>query len=82
MKKIIISTLALFLALSIQAQNLNVEPAFWWSGMRHNVLQLMVHGEGIASFRAEVMSDNVYLQETVILSSPNSQPSRFFSPFR
>ena len=71
MKKIIFSTLALFLALSLQAQNLNVEPAFWWSGMRHNVLQLMVHGEGIASFRAEVMSDNVYLKETVILSSPN-----------
>ena len=71
MKKIIFSTLALFLTISLQAQNLNVEPAFWWSGMRHNTLQLMIHGEGIASFRAEVMSDNVYLQETVILSSPN-----------
>ena len=71
MKKIILSLLSLCLALSLQAQNLNVEPAFWWSGMRHNTLQLMIHGEGIASFRAEVMSDNVYLQETVILSSPN-----------
>jgi len=27
----------------------HMEPPFWWAGMQHKGLQLMVHGEGIAS---------------------------------
>ena len=41
---------ALLLATSAAASAQRVEhmePPFWWAGMQHKGLQLMVHGEGI-----------------------------------
>ncbi len=73
MKKTISLTLLFFLSLSIYAQQLKVEPAFWWSGMQEPELQLMVTGKNIASFRASVSSNEVYLKEAVTLESPNYQ---------
>ena len=29
-----------------------LEPPFWWTGMQHKGLQLMVHGEGIGTRRS------------------------------
>ncbi len=73
MKKTIFPFLLFFLSLSIYAQQLKVEPAFWWSGMQEPELQLMVTGKNIASFKASVSSNEVYLKEAVTLESPNYQ---------
>lgn len=49
----------------------NVEPPYWWAGMKEPVLQVMVTGPGIAD--AEVRADypGVTLQDAVRLDSPN-----------
>lgn len=54
-----------------QAQSLQVEPAFWWSGMEEAELQLMVYGDHIADYTAEVSSPHVRIKESVRLESPN-----------
>ena len=55
------------------AQNINIDPSFWWSGMQEPELQLMVSGKDIASYKAAVSSKDVYLKEAVTLESPNYQ---------
>lgn len=61
----------LLLPVGLQANNLTVEPAFWWSGMKNSELQLMVYGEGIASYRPSVDYPGVRLKSAVSLESPN-----------
>ncbi|MEA4905774.1 MAG: alpha-amylase family glycosyl hydrolase, partial [Petrimonas sp.] len=73
MKKIILSLLFLLAVALLNAQQVNVEPAFWWSGMEEPELQLMISGNGIASYKATVMAKDVYLKEAVTLESPNYQ---------
>ena len=36
--------LALFASSTLSADNLRIEPTFWWSGMKNPELQLMVYG--------------------------------------
>jgi glycosidase len=55
----------------MRAVELKVEPAFWWSGMKNPELQLMVMGDGIASWRAAVDHPGVALKQTVALESDN-----------
>ncbi|WP_352421321.1 glycoside hydrolase family 13 protein [Proteiniphilum sp.] len=55
----------------LQAQQIKVEPSFWWSGMEEPELQLMVYGENVASYIPEVTSKNVRIKESVRLESPN-----------
>ena len=73
MKKSISTLLLLLCILMLQAQQLKVEPSFWWSGMQEPELQLMIHGEGIASYTPSVTSNDVTIKESVRLSSPNYQ---------
>lgn len=53
------------------AQNLKMEPAFWWSGMKNSELQLMVYGKDIGSYRASVDWPGVRIKSAVALESPN-----------
>lgn len=73
MKKTILPLFLFFLAFALQAQSINIEPAFWWSGMQELELQLMVSGKDIASYKASIASKNVVLKEAVTLESPNYQ---------
>ncbi|MDO5664886.1 MAG: glycoside hydrolase family 13 protein [Bacteroidia bacterium] len=73
MKKTILSILIIFLSLALQAQQINVDPTFWWSGMQEPELQLMVSGKDIASYKAVISAKDVYLKEAVMLESPNYQ---------
>ncbi len=73
MKKTILPLLILFVSLALQAQQINLDPAFWWSGMQEPELQLMVSGKDIASYKATVSAKDVYLKEAVTLESPNYQ---------
>lgn len=50
----------LFLAYSLQAQNIKkIEPPFWWSGMNHNQLELLIYGDEIASFNPSVENKDI-----------------------
>ena len=70
MKRIIYLLFPLFV-FSLHAQQIKVEPSFWWSGMEEPELQLMVYGENIAGYTPEVTSKNVRIKESVRLESPN-----------
>ncbi len=48
-----------------------VEPANWWVGMRHDRVQLMVHGPGIATASARIDRRGVRVLETARGDSPN-----------
>ncbi len=72
MHKVILFLLLISSTLFVKAQ-INVEPAFWWSGMQETELQLMISGKEIASYKATVNAKDVYLKETVLLENPNYQ---------
>ena len=48
-----------------------VEPPFWWAGMHHKEVQLMVYGKDIGLTRAEINHPGVTLREVVGVESPN-----------
>ncbi|MDR2968817.1 MAG: glycoside hydrolase family 13 protein [Tannerellaceae bacterium] len=56
---------------ALTAQQLKVEPAFWWSGMKNTELQLMVYGSEIAAYRPSVDYPGVRIAGAVTLESPN-----------
>lgn len=72
MKKTILLSF-IFITSLLQAQQVSIDPAFWWSGMQETELQLMISGKDIASYKATVNAKDVYLKETVILENPNYQ---------
>ena len=63
--------LALFASGTLSADNLKIEPAFWWSGMKNPELQLMVYGKDIAGYLPSVKYPGVQLKSSVALESPN-----------
>ena len=49
-----------------------VEPAFWWAGMRHAGLQVMLYGEGVGRARVTLAPHaGVALDRVVAVESPN-----------
>ena len=73
MRKLVLF-LSLILVVSLsQAQQVNIDPSFWWSGMQENELQLMVSGENIAAYTPELNTEHVRIKEVVRLASPNYQ---------
>src|SRR5690554_7087567 len=74
MKKIFsLLILSIATAWVMQAQTINVEPSFWWSGMQETELQLMVSGDRIADFTTSVTSENISIREVVTLENRNYQ---------
>ncbi len=73
MKKITLIIYLILAALTLQAQQVKVDPSFWWSDMQETELQLMVSGENIANYKTEINSENVRIKEVVKLESPNYQ---------
>ena len=63
--------LALFASSTLSADNLKIEPAFWWSGMKNPELELMVYGKDIAGYLPSVKYPGVQLKSSVALESPN-----------
>lgn len=63
--------LTLFATGIVTAENIQVEPAFWWSGMKNPELQLMVYGKDIAEYRPTVEASGIRLKSAVSLESPN-----------
>ncbi|WP_420386616.1 glycoside hydrolase family 13 protein [Roseivirga sp.] len=65
--------IGLFLSMAIQAQQskLKVEPPFWFAKMPTEKLQLMIYGEGIGSFQANVQHAGITVVNQVSGDSPN-----------
>lgn len=66
----------------------HMEPPFWWTGMQHKGLQLMVHGKDIGGMQATVDYPGVRLVSTTRVANanylfvdleigPDAQPGRF-----
>ncbi|MBF6597244.1 MAG: glycoside hydrolase family 13 protein [Fermentimonas sp.] len=74
MKKFTTILLSIIISVSVlQAQQVKIDPAFWWSGMEETELQLLVYGENIASYKPELSTENIKIKEVVTLKSPNYQ---------
>ncbi|HRN62970.1 MAG TPA: glycoside hydrolase family 13 protein [Luteimonas sp.] len=69
-------TLLLCLLLSIvlptQAATIErIEPANWWTGMRHHEVELMVHGDGIATLQPRLSHPGVRITSVATTGNPN-----------
>ena len=49
----------------------HMEPPFWWTGMQHKGLQLMVHGEGIAGLEPHIAYPGVRIASVTRVPSKN-----------
>ncbi len=57
--------------LPAQKSPTRVEPPFWWSGMHHNELQILVYGPNITQTNVLINYPGVTLREVVRVKSPN-----------
>ena len=64
---IFVSSAFLLEAVEIQ----KVEPAFWWTGMKHTELQIMFYGDKIGEAKLEFNYPGVKLKEIVNVENPN-----------
>ena len=77
MKKIILTVtccFGLFWAQSfgtLAAEIQQMDPPFWWTGMKNTTLQVMVHGPGISANEVSVNYRGVTLKDVVKTSNPN-----------
>ena len=70
----ILCTLVLLLGLSTPARATDierVEPANWWVGMRHNRVELLVHGQGIATSTPRLARAGVAIVDVQKTDNPN-----------
>ena len=49
----------------------HVAPTYWWAGMENPELQILLHGEGIASSDVSITAKDITLKEVVRMTSPN-----------
>ena len=77
MKKVILTVACCLGLLCVQgfgvlaADIQNVDPPFWWVGMKNHTLQVMVHGPNISSNEVSVNYKGVTLKDVVKTSNPN-----------
>lgn len=72
MRKSIFIILAPIFWLNVSAQQPDrVEPPFWWAGMKYAELQLMVHGEKIASADVKISYPGVEVVSVTKVENPN-----------
>lgn len=70
--KSVLTVCLIFLMAPLLAQKLDqVEPPFWWAGMKNPKLQLMVHGENIAETKPELNYPGVEVAAVTSLQNPN-----------
>lgn len=48
-----------------------IEPPFWWQGMEHKELQLLVHGDGVGRLTPSVDYPGVSVNRFIRVQSPN-----------
>jgi len=98
MKKISILCWVLIFVFAVQLQAKikpieRIEPAFWWTGMVNNELQIMVYGDQIATAQVSIESDKATVKsfETTtnenylfinLEINPNAKPGNFDIVFK
>ncbi len=73
-RSVLLLLAAATMALAAAAPRINIsriEPAYWFAGLRHTSLQLMVYGPGIADARVSTRSAGVTVDSVVSPGSPN-----------
>ena len=73
MKKLILASI-LSLCGAAHAQDYRIEhmePPFWWAGMQHKNLQLMVHGKGIADLEPSLSYPGVRIERVTRVANRN-----------
>lgn len=48
-----------------------IAPSFWWAGMKHSELQILLYGDDLASSDVTLSGEGVYLEEVVKQDNPN-----------
>lgn len=71
MNRIILSLITILLSGILSGQDLRVEPPFWWSGMNHSKLQLLVKGDNIGSMSVLIDNSKAKLISVVKADSPD-----------
>lgn len=72
MKKNVLILFFILFSYSIFAIDVkNVEPAFWWAGMKNTELQILLYGDNIAKSEVSITSKNTRIKEVVRLESSN-----------
>ena len=72
MKHFLLPLLLFCLSLSAEAVEIKrMEPAFWWTGMKHQELQILVYGKDIARSEVKFEYPGVKLKEIIRVDNPN-----------
>lgn len=72
MKKLILIVISIALTFSVFALNVDrVEPTFWWVGMKNPTVQLMIHGQEIATTEISLNYPGVKIKSISRQSNPN-----------
>ena len=79
MKLLVMLCFALLLSMPVQARALpadthaidHLEPASWWVGMKHDRVELMVHGDHIAALVPKVSHPGVSIANVAKVDNPN-----------
>ena len=54
----------MFLGLNSYAQKIDkIEPPYWWVGMNHNQLEIMIYGKDIAKYKPSINNENIKIVE-------------------
>jgi glycosidase len=70
-KKIIFCTILCQLVFSLRAEDIRIDPSFWWTGMKNQELQLCVHGKDIALSVPTLNYAGVLLVRSNRVENPN-----------
>lgn len=68
--KNLIAILMVFLSMTVFAQVEKIEPPFWWAGMQHSDVQLMLYGKDIAQYEVK-FSNTIQITDVVKTENPN-----------
>ncbi|TXE09168.1 alpha-amlyase [Gelidibacter salicanalis] len=68
--KNLIAILMVFLSMTVFAQVEKIEPPFWWAGMQHSEVQLMLYGKDIAQYEV-AFSNTIQITDVVKTENPN-----------
>ena len=71
MKRFVILVFVLAGSLLATAQSVNVYPTHWWTGMKHNKVQLMLHGSNIGANKFSISYPGVVLQKQHSVENKN-----------
>lgn len=63
--------IVIFLSFKVQANNVRIEPPFWFAGMNNPGLQLLVHGEQVGTMQPEISYKGVEIVKVNKTENPN-----------